>query len=67
MPIDSWLHRRKLETAQKSLSEATNNAKKLQELMDRAREEHKLELSTLRSQHEQLAAALQSEVEDIVS
>ena len=57
---------RKIESLQESLSEATNNAKKLQDLLDRANEDHKVELSSLSSQYEKTTAELKVEIDELV-
>lgn len=57
---------RKLESLQESLAEATNQSQRVQELLDRANEDHKTELSSLNTQHEKTISQLHSEKEEIV-
>ena len=58
---------RMLETLQESLSEATNQSQRIQELLDRANEDHKTELSSLNTQHEKTITQLKSDLEELVS
>ena len=58
---------RTLETLQESLSEATNQSQRIQELLDRANEDHKTDLFTLNSQHEKTITQLKAELEELVS
>lgn len=57
---------RKLESMQDSLSESTNNAIRVQELLDRAKEDHVSELSTLNSEREKQTAKHNSELAELV-
>ena len=57
---------RTLETLQESLSEATNQSQRIQELLDRANEDHKTELSSLNTQHEKTITQLKSDLEELV-
>lgn len=56
-----------MELTQDSLSESINNCKRLEELLDRATEGHKLELFTLKSRHEEKSANLESDISELVS
>ena len=57
---------RTLETLQESLSEATNQSQRIQELLDRANEDHKTELSSLNTQHEKTTTQLKADLEELV-
>ena len=57
---------RKLESLQDSLSEAKNDAEKLQELLQRANEDHKTELSALSGQHEKTTSELKIAADELV-
>jgi len=57
---------RKLESLQESLSGANNNNERLQEVLNRVNEDHKLELSSLYSQHEKAITQLNSDIEEHV-
>ena len=63
---DVLLAFRTLETLQESLSEATNQSQRIQELLDRANEDHKTELSSLNTQHEKTITQLKAELEELV-
>ncbi|XP_067932017.1 CAP-Gly domain-containing linker protein 1-like [Watersipora subatra] len=58
---------RKVESLQESLSDASNQTKKLEELLERSKESHKSELSSLNAQHQKVIAALQSDLDNITS
>ena len=49
------------------LSEATNQSQRIQELLDRANEDHKSELSSLNTQHEKTITQLKTDLEELVS
>lgn len=55
-----------MESLQESLSEANNNSERLHEVLDRANEDHKVELSSLHSQHEKITTQLKADLEEQV-
>lgn len=58
---------RKLSSLQEALTEATNQSQRIQELLDRANEDHKSELSSLNAQHEKTISQHAAEKEELVS
>lgn len=55
-----------MESLQKSLAEANNNNERLQEVLNRANDDHIAELSSLHTQHEKTTTQLKADLEELV-